>query len=542
MPTTARRSGSSRRSRRRRRSTELARAGAALVGARHGHSGSLRTRWSGLRHQYLRRSCSRVAARIRMLARRAAVVRRGVEGALRRRRADACPSRTSRSPRRRWTSAFPGRRPAGRALRRLPQRPFVIPREKLDAVFQAAIDGCRERTLAARHAAGGERFTVEYVTNKSWSGYNWYQGDFRSLIQVNTDLPIYIDRAIDLACHEGYPGHHVYNALLEKHLVRGSRLDRVHGLSAVLAAVADRRRHGELRHRGRVSRPRARGVRADGALSGRRSRSRARRRVLRGAGARRPAGVRRQRSGAAVSRTARSIAPRRRRGSSIRAVSPRRAPSSACGSSTSTAATSSTTTWARTWSRRYIESRGGAPGTRRALGGVREAAVVAPAAFRSPVGPGAPLSNWLGIVDELYQGSWNPDLQRFRSPYAFRGASSAGHTLASSLVRLAAGRADVGRLELALAELPRVRARRGREAGLDLGLAGSRSASRTADEAARLDVLAARGPALRHRRSGDVQARRHRVVHRSSRPTSACRRGCAAFSIRRRRTRSPSRC
>ncbi len=65
-----------------------------------------------------------------------------------------------------------------------------------------------------------EHFTVEYVTNKSWSGYNWYQGNFRSLIQVNTDLPIYIDRAIDLACHEGYPGHHVYNALLEQHLVK----------------------------------------------------------------------------------------------------------------------------------------------------------------------------------------------------------------------------------------------------------------------------------------------------------------------------------
>ena len=58
------------------------------------------------------------------------------------------------------------------------------------------------------------------MTNKSWSGYNWYKGNYRSLIQVNTDLPIYIDRAIDLACHEGYPGHHVYNVLLEKHLVR----------------------------------------------------------------------------------------------------------------------------------------------------------------------------------------------------------------------------------------------------------------------------------------------------------------------------------
>jgi hypothetical protein len=100
------------------------------------------------------------------------------------------------------------------------RRAFVIPREKLDAVFQAAIGGCRERTLAHVALPANERFTVEYVTGKSWSGYNWYQGNFRSVIQVNTDLPIYIDRAIDLACHEGYPGHHVYNALLEQHLVR----------------------------------------------------------------------------------------------------------------------------------------------------------------------------------------------------------------------------------------------------------------------------------------------------------------------------------
>jgi hypothetical protein len=100
------------------------------------------------------------------------------------------------------------------------RRPFVIPREKLDKVFQTAIAACRERTLKHITLPASEQFTVEYVTNKSWSGYNWYQGNYRSLIQVNTDLPIYIDRAIDLACHEGYPGHHVYNALLEKHLVR----------------------------------------------------------------------------------------------------------------------------------------------------------------------------------------------------------------------------------------------------------------------------------------------------------------------------------
>jgi hypothetical protein len=97
---------------------------------------------------------------------------------------------------------------------------FVIPTDRLAGVFDAAIAGCRERTQRHITLPREERFTLEYVTDKSWSGYNWYQGGYRSLIQINTDLPIYIDRAIDLACHEGYPGHHVYNVLLEKNLVR----------------------------------------------------------------------------------------------------------------------------------------------------------------------------------------------------------------------------------------------------------------------------------------------------------------------------------
>jgi hypothetical protein len=100
------------------------------------------------------------------------------------------------------------------------RRAFVIPKEKLDKVFQLAIKACRERSLAHIRLPPDENFSVEYVTNKPWGGYNWYKGNYRSVIQVNTDLPVYIDRAIDLAAHEGYPGHHVYNALLEKNLVR----------------------------------------------------------------------------------------------------------------------------------------------------------------------------------------------------------------------------------------------------------------------------------------------------------------------------------
>jgi hypothetical protein len=119
----------------------------------------------------------------------------------------------------RLEARFPGK---GQLVERYEayRQAFVIPRDKLDTVFQRAIQACRERTRDHMSLPDGEQFKVEYVTNKSWSGYNWYQGGFRSLIQVNTDLPIYIDRAIDLACHEGYPGHHVYNVLLEKHMVR----------------------------------------------------------------------------------------------------------------------------------------------------------------------------------------------------------------------------------------------------------------------------------------------------------------------------------
>jgi hypothetical protein len=100
------------------------------------------------------------------------------------------------------------------------RKPFVISKEKLDTVFQLAIKECRARTLSHVALPPDESFTVEYVTNKPWGGYNWYKGNFHSVIQVNTDLPIYIDRAVDLAAHEGYPGHHVYNSLLEKNLVR----------------------------------------------------------------------------------------------------------------------------------------------------------------------------------------------------------------------------------------------------------------------------------------------------------------------------------
>ncbi len=94
-----------------------------------------------------------------------------------------------------------------------------IPAALVDTVFRMAIAACRARTAAQMTLPPGESFELEYVTGTSWNAYNWYQGNYHSLIQVNLDFPIAVDRAVDLACHEGYPGHHVYNASLEQHLV-----------------------------------------------------------------------------------------------------------------------------------------------------------------------------------------------------------------------------------------------------------------------------------------------------------------------------------
>jgi hypothetical protein len=114
-------------------------------------------------------------------------------------------------------SLLPGKGSINSRFQTLANR-FIIPKDKLDTLFRTAIATSRKRTLEHYDLPVMEDFKLEYVTNKPWSGYNWYKGKYQSLIQVNTDLQIFIDRVIDVGSHESYPGHHVYNMLLEKNL------------------------------------------------------------------------------------------------------------------------------------------------------------------------------------------------------------------------------------------------------------------------------------------------------------------------------------
>jgi hypothetical protein len=114
-------------------------------------------------------------------------------------------------------SLLPGKGNVNDRFQKLANK-FIIPKAKLDEVMKAAIAEARKRTLAHYKLPAGENFTLEYVTNKPWNGYNWYKGKYQSTVQINTDINIFIDRAIDVGSHESYPGHHVYNMLLEKNL------------------------------------------------------------------------------------------------------------------------------------------------------------------------------------------------------------------------------------------------------------------------------------------------------------------------------------
>ncbi len=171
-----------------------------------------------LRHRYLRTQLGSMAARARMLGGQRLSFDEEAKALY-----DVAPPHFPDSHfdslLARLDSLLPGRAPLAQRFQSFRDR-MVIPAGRVDTVFRAAIAACRARTRAHMPLPDGERFDLEYVKGTPWNAYNWYKGNFHSLIQVNLDFPIQVDRAVDLACHEGYPGHHVYNASLERALFR----------------------------------------------------------------------------------------------------------------------------------------------------------------------------------------------------------------------------------------------------------------------------------------------------------------------------------
>lgn len=95
---------------------------------------------------------------------------------------------------------------------------LVVPKEKIKDVSGVIVAELRKRTAAKFPLPEGEAFDVELVRDKPWSGYNWYLGNYRSRIDINTDLPTHLPNLPNLIAHEVYPGHHTEHSLKEQRL------------------------------------------------------------------------------------------------------------------------------------------------------------------------------------------------------------------------------------------------------------------------------------------------------------------------------------
>jgi hypothetical protein len=95
------------------------------------------------------------------------------------------------------------------------RRRTIVPVDRRAAVIEAAITACRRATAAVIPLPPDEGVRIQWQPGLAWDGFTRYEGRHRSEIQINDDAPLDVVRAWRLACHEGYPGHHVQQVLID---------------------------------------------------------------------------------------------------------------------------------------------------------------------------------------------------------------------------------------------------------------------------------------------------------------------------------------
>jgi hypothetical protein len=99
------------------------------------------------------------------------------------------------------------------------------PPDRLEVAVHALSSALRDRVRGRYGLPEVETVRYEVVTDKPWSGFNYYEGDYRSRVAINADLPHRLSQLPHLVAHESYPGHHTEHCRKERGLVE--RADRV---------------------------------------------------------------------------------------------------------------------------------------------------------------------------------------------------------------------------------------------------------------------------------------------------------------------------
>ena len=96
----------------------------------------------------------------------------------------------------------------------------AIPRDKIEPAIHSLADDFRERTNRLFGLPEGEHIDFDLVENEPWAGFNYYLGDLRSRVVINTDLPVLSTSLGHVVAHESYPGHHTEHSRKEAGLAR----------------------------------------------------------------------------------------------------------------------------------------------------------------------------------------------------------------------------------------------------------------------------------------------------------------------------------
>jgi hypothetical protein len=96
-----------------------------------------------------------------------------------------------------------------------------IPPERLAECIEAFSSALRDRVRADYPLPDAETVEYQVVTDKPWSGFNYYLGDYRSTVAVNADIKQLMSNLPRLVAHESYPGHHTEHCRKEVGLVNG---------------------------------------------------------------------------------------------------------------------------------------------------------------------------------------------------------------------------------------------------------------------------------------------------------------------------------
>jgi hypothetical protein len=93
------------------------------------------------------------------------------------------------------------------------------PPDRLEGAVHALSSALRDRVRGQYGLPEVETVHYEVVTDQPWSGFNYYEGDYRSRVAINADLPHRLGHLPHLVAHEAYPGHHTEHCRKERGLV-----------------------------------------------------------------------------------------------------------------------------------------------------------------------------------------------------------------------------------------------------------------------------------------------------------------------------------